>query len=199
MPSRPQGRGFHRHVASGMPDLHDALETHKSADVLEATAAWKSGKSWAFGRGACPPGRPKSRRFSTEPDCGQDEWNRNRRRRADLNTREVASALDELGGAIRACTRCPLHASRTHAVPARENRARVMLVGEAPGEEEDRIGRPFIGRAGRFLDCLLDEIGVRRPEIFITSSVKCRPPRTARRARLSSRPARRPGSTARSS
>lgn len=61
-----------------------------------------------------------------------------------------------------------------------------MLIGEAPGEQEDREGRPFVGRAGRFLDGLLDSIGLQRSELFITSSVKCRPPRnrTPRRAEL---------------
>jgi DNA polymerase len=51
-----------------------------------------------------------------------------------------------------------------------------MLVGEAPGEQEDLQGRPFCGRAGRFLDALLEESGLERSGIFITSTVKCRPP-----------------------
>jgi DNA polymerase len=51
-----------------------------------------------------------------------------------------------------------------------------MLVGEAPGRDEDRSGKPFVGRAGRLLDAALDESGLTRSEVFITSVVKCRPP-----------------------
>ncbi len=51
-----------------------------------------------------------------------------------------------------------------------------MLVGEAPGEQEDKEGRPFCGRSGRFFDDLLEGVGLRRQELFVTSSVKCRPP-----------------------
>ena len=51
-----------------------------------------------------------------------------------------------------------------------------MLLGEAPGEAEDRTGRPFVGRSGEFLDALLAELGLDRGELFITSCVKCRPP-----------------------
>jgi len=51
-----------------------------------------------------------------------------------------------------------------------------MLIGEGPGEEEDKQGRPFVGRAGKFLDELLDSAGLKREEVFITNVVKCRPP-----------------------
>ena len=54
--------------------------------------------------------------------------------------------------------------------------ARVMLVGEAPGASEDRLGRPFVGGAGRLLDRLLEEAGLRREDVFITNVVKARPP-----------------------
>src|SRR5262245_40652839 len=61
--------------------------------------------------------------------------------------------LKTLAEQIRACTKCPLHESRTHAVPGEGNpAARVMLIGEAPGRDEDLQGRPFVGAAGRFLD-----------------------------------------------
>ena len=85
--------------------------------------------------------------------------------------------LKSLHHRIVRCVQCPLHASRRHAVPGEgAARAALMLVGEAPGEQEDLQGRPFCGRAGRFLDRLLEEVGLKRPEIFITSTVKCRPP-----------------------
>ena len=86
-------------------------------------------------------------------------------------------SLASLARGIRRCRRCPLHAARTHAVPGEgDAHARIVLVGEAPGESEDRSGRPFTGRAGRFLDELLDGAGLTRGGLFITSGVKCRPP-----------------------
>ncbi|MEW5944097.1 MAG: uracil-DNA glycosylase [Pseudomonadota bacterium] len=85
--------------------------------------------------------------------------------------------LDAIAREIRECTRCPLHESRTCAVPGEGPAdARIMLVGEAPGREEDIRGRPFIGRAGKILDEALQGAGLKREALFITSVVKCRPP-----------------------
>lgn len=87
------------------------------------------------------------------------------------------TALDELHQQILTCTRCPLHQNRTHAVPGEGNpKAKVMFIGEAPGEQEDAQGRPFVGPAGRFLNELLALAGLSREEVFITNVVKCRPP-----------------------
>src|SRR5437870_8412184 len=84
--------------------------------------------------------------------------------------------LVELATQIRSCVQCPLYASRTLAVPgAGPPSARVMLIGEAPGREEDQRGRPFVGAAGRFLDQVLAGSGVDRGDLFITNTVKCRP------------------------
>ena len=78
---------------------------------------------------------------------------------------------------IRRCRKCPLHRNRAHAVPGEGPvRADVFFLGEAPGKEEDKKGLPFVGRSGKFLERLLDEIGMSRREAYITSSVKCRPP-----------------------
>ncbi len=85
--------------------------------------------------------------------------------------------LRALGRLIVRCVRCRLHESRTHAVPGEGNTsARVMFVGEAPGEQEDKFGKPFCGRSGHFLDQLLSLAGLSRQVVFITSAVKCRPP-----------------------
>lgn len=85
--------------------------------------------------------------------------------------------LDRIAGEIRACKRCPLHKGRINAVPGEGNpRAEVMLIGEAPGRNEDIQGRPFVGAAGRLLTQLLSSIGLSREEVFITNVVKCRPP-----------------------
>lgn len=78
---------------------------------------------------------------------------------------------------ITECRRCPLHENRRKPVPGEGSlRARVMLVGEAPGRKEDEEGRPFVGAAGKLLTSLLNSIGVDRSEVFITNVVKCRPP-----------------------
>src|ERR1700722_2899569 len=84
----------------------------------------------------------------------------------------------ELHGRVRACTACPLHLTRTLAVPGYGPvTARVMAIGEAPGENEDREGKPFVGAAGRLLTSLLESVGLDRRDIYITNIIKCRPPR----------------------
>jgi len=88
-----------------------------------------------------------------------------------------AGRLEALAAQIRVCTKCPLCQSRTIAVPGDgKASARVMLIGEAPGREEDETGHPFVGAAGRFLDQVLEGTGIDRGDLFITNIVKCRPP-----------------------
>ena len=88
-----------------------------------------------------------------------------------------AAALEDIAAEVRACTRCRLHAGRTLAVPGEGHPdTEVVFVGEGPGMNEDRQGRPFVGRAGDLLVRLLATIGWRREEVFITNVVKCRPP-----------------------
>jgi DNA polymerase len=84
--------------------------------------------------------------------------------------------LETLAEQIRVCTLCPLCESRTNAVPG-EGRfhARCMIIGEAPGKDEDKTGRPFVGSAGRYLDHVLEGSGIDRDDFFITNMVKCRP------------------------
>jgi len=90
---------------------------------------------------------------------------------------ELPRDLGKLATRIRRCTRCSLAASRAHAVPgAGAARARLLLVGEAPGRSEDEAGRPFCGAAGKVLDEALLRAGIPRSEVFITNAVKCRPP-----------------------
>jgi uracil-DNA glycosylase family 4 len=100
---------------------------------------------------------------------------------------KAAKRLEELTARIRVCTRCLLHASRTHAVPGDgKPSAKVMIVGEAPGRDEDASGHPFIGAAGRFLNQVLEGTGIDRDDLFITNTVKCRPPknRTPRKSEV---------------
>ena len=75
------------------------------------------------------------------------------------------------------CLRCPLHESRTNVVFGAGNAdADLMFVGEAPGQQEDLQGLPFVGRAGRLLDELIGEIGLERSDVFVANVLKCRPP-----------------------
>jgi DNA polymerase len=90
---------------------------------------------------------------------------------------ERQAALDEIADEVRACTRCRLHEGRTMAVPGEGHPStEVLFVGEGPGLNEDRQGRPFVGAAGQFLEELLGSVGWRREDVFITNVVKCRPP-----------------------
>lgn len=90
---------------------------------------------------------------------------------------ERRAALEVIASEVRSCTRCRLADGRTNAVPGEGSPdTEVVLVGEAPGANEDRLGRPFIGRAGDLLVKLLGSIEWRREDVFITNVVKCRPP-----------------------
>lgn len=87
------------------------------------------------------------------------------------------SALAAVHERIKRCTNCGLCRSRTHAVPGEgPESAEVMFIGEGPGFNEDRQGRPFVGQAGQLLNQLIDVAGLRREDVFITNIVKCRPP-----------------------
>jgi uracil-DNA glycosylase family 4 len=85
--------------------------------------------------------------------------------------------LNDLHQRINNCTGCGLHATRVHAVPGEgSDQAQVIFVGEGPGSQEDRQGRPFVGLAGQFLDKMLASVGLKRENVYITNIVKCRPP-----------------------
>ena len=91
---------------------------------------------------------------------------------------KITSAnLDELKLTVSNCTQCELHRTRTQTVfgvghPAAE----WLIIGEAPGADEDRLGEPFVGRAGQLLTSMLRAMGLAREEVFIANILKCRPP-----------------------
>jgi DNA polymerase len=86
---------------------------------------------------------------------------------------ELAAIRNELGD----CRRCRLHAGRSHLVFGEGSpHARLVFVGEGPGFDEDRLGRPFVGRAGKLLDKMIQAIQLKREEVYICNVVKCRPP-----------------------
>ena len=87
------------------------------------------------------------------------------------------TALACLRKQVEDCHKCELAKSRTQTVFGSGNaQAELMLIGEAPGAEEDRLGRPFVGKAGKLLDAMLDAIGLDRKQVFICNVLKCRPP-----------------------
>ena len=90
---------------------------------------------------------------------------------------ERRELLKEVYEQARGCVACQLHQTRTQVVFGAGNAdADLMFIGEAPGADEDRLGLPFVGRAGKLLDKLLDEIGLERSDVFIANTLKCRPP-----------------------
>ena len=97
-----------------------------------------------------------------------------------VSTRIVESpwaSLDEIADQVRACTGCGLSAERANAVPGEgSSAASILIIGEGPGAEEDKQGRPFVGRSGQLLDRLLASVPLAREDVFITNVVKCRPP-----------------------
>ena len=85
--------------------------------------------------------------------------------------------LEKLEAEVGSCTKCSLHRGRTHAVPGEgPGDAEIMFIGEGPGFHEDQQGRPFVGPAGQFLEELLESIGLKRQDVYITNVIKCRPP-----------------------
>ena len=89
----------------------------------------------------------------------------------------ASEQLAAITAEVASCQKCPLARTRTNTVPGEGSpTAEIMFVGEGPGREEDESGRPFVGRAGRFLDELIESLPMRREDVYIANIVKCRPP-----------------------
>ena len=85
--------------------------------------------------------------------------------------------LEKIRQQVLECKNCELYKTRTNSVPGKGNyNADVMFVGEAPGRNEDLKGEPFVGVAGKKLTLVLEEVGISRDDVYITNTVKCRPP-----------------------
>lgn len=90
---------------------------------------------------------------------------------------EAAPDLDALKQCVASCTACPLHQSRTQTVfGTGSQQAKLMIIGEAPGFNEDQQGEPFVGRAGQLLTAMIKAIGFQRHDVYIANILKCRPP-----------------------
>lgn len=95
----------------------------------------------------------------------------------DRTTRIARLDWEQLEEEVRQCTACSLCASRTQAVfGVGDRQAKWLIVGEAPGADEDRQGEPFVGRAGKLLNPMLQAIGLKREQVYIANILKCRPP-----------------------
>ena len=96
----------------------------------------------------------------------------------DSKSHESASEkLEAIAEIVSKCRKCPLADTRTNTVPGEGSpTAEIMFVGEGPGRDEDLSGRPFVGRAGKFLDELIQSLPMRREDVYIANVVKCRPP-----------------------
>lgn len=93
------------------------------------------------------------------------------------NLGERSVALEALSQKVDLCRACSLGELRTNPVFGEGDiSARLLFIGEGPGAEEDRTGRPFVGRAGELLDRMIVAMGLSRKEVFIANAVKCRPP-----------------------
>jgi uracil-DNA glycosylase len=90
-------------------------------------------------------------------------------------------SLEEISNQVIACKKCRLYKNAKHGVPGEGHKnARIMIVGQNPGAEEDETGKPFVGRAGKFLTESLMENGLKREEIFVTNIVKHKTPKNRR-------------------
>jgi len=92
-------------------------------------------------------------------------------------TADETKSLEAIAEAVKVCTRCRLAQGRTNAVPGDgDPKAEILFIGEGPGKNEDLQGKPFVGAAGKFLQEMLESIGMSRDQVFITNVVKSRPP-----------------------
>lgn len=113
------------------------------------------------------PGPPTGTATSTSREEG----------RGDAVPQEPTPDLEELEKECKTCRKCDLRAGCTQVVFGEGNpHAKLMFVGEGPGQQEDIQGRPFVGAAGQLLDKILAAVGIRRDEVYIANVVKCRPP-----------------------
>ena len=105
--------------------------------------------------------------------CIRDRYKKN----ISINSPKITSTLEELENNVSSCTRCNLHKTRNKTVFGDGKICSdIMIIGEAPGKDEDEQGKPFVGRAGKLLNSFLRSIKLNRNSVFITNTIKCRPP-----------------------
>jgi uracil-DNA glycosylase len=93
------------------------------------------------------------------------------------NNKPLSDSLEKIASEVISCPLCKLSRSRINAVPGQgQLSSKIILIGEAPGKNEDEQGKPFVGAAGRVLNQALEKADIKKDEVFITNVVKCRPP-----------------------
>jgi len=179
----------HRFLAE-RNELGDMLWPARAAP--EAARAWASLRAPDRSRSDAEPARPSPPKESTMPldekrpqgeaagghpraAGGIQPWTL--RTDDDLKLELWELPLEHLGIAISECFRCPLGENRNHFVFGEGNpHAQIIFIGEAPGAEEDRLGRPFVGPAGKLLTRMITAMRLRRSDVYIGNIIKCRPP-----------------------
>ncbi|GAC1338689.1 MAG: hypothetical protein NVSMB23_06710 [Myxococcales bacterium] len=158
--------------ASGRDAGPIRAELAQAAAELRAWLAWSSDgglRAFAAGRPvlpAPPAPAPVARAHPPEGDAMPPASSK-------VNLPTLQAVRADLGE----CTRCKLHRGRNRIVfGAGSDRARLVFVGEAPGEDEDLSGEPFVGKAGQLLTKMIEAMGLRRDDVYICNTVKCRPP-----------------------
>jgi DNA polymerase len=105
------------------------------------------------------------------PNAMQEQTNTNE------PAQDVTKELEAIADEVRQCRKCGLGSLRTNAVPGEGSpNAQIFFIGEGPGADEDAQGKPFVGRAGKFLDKIIAAMGLKRSEVYIGNILKCRPP-----------------------
>src|SRR5205085_9090946 len=149
-----------------------ALHYTYSDDISVIPVTRPHPPSVVFAASQHAPGDPRRFRIATNApssDASRIRWM--------PSAAERREALKAVYREARECVRCPLHQTRTQVVFGNGSaNADLMFVGEAPGANEDRLGLPFVGQAGKLLDKLLGEIGLERKDVFVANVLKCRPP-----------------------
>ena len=163
---------WYRHI--GVDAIVDKAPHDRFAEFAAASARPAQTKAAAVISAVSPAMASSARTASIPGPLAADAA------RVALSAREAAAhaqSLDELRAAVAAFEGCPLKATATNLVFADGNpQARLMIVGEAPGAEEDATGRPFVGRAGQLLDRMLAAIGLDRTSVYIANVLPWRPP-----------------------
>ena len=114
---------------------------------------------------------------SKSSNLSDAEWNEPSTPAVAIENASDQQAWEDLQAQVAACTKCELHKGRTQTVFGVGNsKAEWLIIGEAPGAEEDKQGEPFVGRAGKLLNSMLRAIGLQREQVYIANIIKCRPP-----------------------
>ena len=147
------------------PSVEPSMTSKKQATPREHSASVPSGEQDLFGGPVTPAPQGKSGAIAESlMPYPNEPWVK-------------ATSLDALNTMICTCTKCPLGFTRTKFVFGVGNpKAEIVVVGEAPGADEDAQGEPFVGRAGKLLNKILEAINFKREEVYICNILKCRPP-----------------------